>query len=136
MIRIASALLAMCMSCQLFPPQRLEHANEKDFYGELENYLVGFSNKPPLHIVAEFVHKLEANEVGKAIFDAYDQFLSILGDPTKRDHLENLTAENASSNQLLEEAREVGKAFQIGLTTLFFNTDTDLTEATQRYGVF
>ena len=107
-----------------------------DFYAELENYLVGFSNKSPLHVVAEFIQNFRANTAGKVIFDAYDRFLAILGDPAKRDRLEKLGAEDAGSDPVFTEARDVGTAFQDGLTELFFRTDAELTTATQRYGVF
>jgi hypothetical protein len=134
-----TAGLAMCMSCQLCPPRSLadaKFAEPDDFYAELESYLVGFSNKPPLHVVAEFVQNFGANTAGKTIFDAYDQFLTILGDQTKRDRLEKLGAEDAGSDPVFTEARTVGTTFQDGLTELFFKTDTELTKATQRYGVF
>lgn len=131
-----TAGLAMCMSCQLCPPKWLVDAQPADFYGELENYLVGFSNRPPLQVVAEFVQHFRANDAGKAIFDAYDQFLRILNDPAKRERLENLGAEDAGSDQVFTEARAIGTAFQDGLTKLFFGTDAELTKATQRYGVF
>jgi predicted nucleotidyltransferase len=131
-----TAGLAMCMSCQLCPPKWLEDAKPADFYGELENYLIGFSNKPPLQVVAEFVQHFGANDVGKTIFDAYNQFLTILGDPTKRERLDKLGAEEAGSDEIFTEARDVGTAFQNGLTELFFNTDEKLTKATQLFGVF
>lgn len=134
-----TAGLAMCMSCQLCPPKSL--ADKKfdepdDFYAELENYLVGFSNKPPLQVVAEFVQHFGANDAGKTIFDAYERFLTILGDPARRERLDKLGAEDAGSDDVFKEARAVGTAFQDGLTKLFFETDENLTKATQRYGVF
>lgn len=134
-----TAGLAMCMSCQLRPPRSLADAKfdaPHDFYAELENHLIGFSNKRPLHVVAEFILNFNANAAGKTIFDAYDRFLKILGDQAKRDRLERLSAEDAGSDPVFTEAREVGTAFQDGLTTLFFKTDEELTTATQRYGVF
>jgi hypothetical protein len=124
------------MSCQLYPPEWLVDVKPDDFYGELESYLLGFSNKPPLHVVAEFVQRLGATDAGKEIFDSYEQFLTILGDQTKRDHLEKLGAEDAGSDPIFTEARAVGTAFQDGLTKLFFKTDEELTMAIQRYGVF
>lgn len=134
-----TAGLAMCMSCQLCPPEALVDAKfdePADFYAELENYLVGFSNKPPLQVVAELVLYFRAYDAGKAIFDAYDQFLTLLGDSTKRERLEKLGAEDAGSDPVFTETRAVGTAFQDGLTKLFFETDAELTKAIQRYGVF
>ncbi len=131
-----TAGLAMSMSCQLRPPKRLTDARPADFYGELENYLVEFSNQSPLEVVAEFVQHFRAHDAGRAIFDAYNQFLTLLGDPDKRKHLDQLEAEDSRSDQVFQEARDIGTAFQDGLTRLFFGTDAELTNATQRYGVF
>jgi len=131
-----TAGLAMCMSCQLCPPKWLVDAKPADFYGELENYLVGFSNRPPLQVVAEFVQHFSAKAAGKTIFDAYNQFLTLLGDQTRREHLDKLGAEDARSDEVFKEARDIGTTFQDGLTKLFFETNEDLTKATQRYGVF
>jgi predicted nucleotidyltransferase len=137
-----TAGLAMCMSCQFRSPKSLEEASSADFYGELENYLIGFSNKPPLHVVAEFVLNFESKdagkafEAGKAIFDAYDRFLAMLGDTTNRDHLDKLDASNAGSDKIFTEASAIGTSFQDGLCKLFFETNGELTQATQRYGVF
>jgi hypothetical protein len=101
-----TAGLAMCMSCQLCPPEALVDAKfdePADFYAELENYLVGFSNKPPLQVVAELVLYFHAHDAGKVIFDAYDQFLTLLGDSTKRARLEKLGAKDAGSDPVFAE---------------------------------
>jgi predicted nucleotidyltransferase len=136
---IFTAGLAMCMSCELRPPVSLTGAKfdqPADFYAELENYLVAFSNKPPLEVVAEFVRHFQAFDAGRSIFDAYDQFLTIIGNAEKRTQLEQLEVEDAAADHVFQEARAVGTAFQDGLTKLFFGTDENLTKATQRYGVF
>lgn len=136
---IFTAGLAMCMSCEICPPKSLSDTKfdePADFYAELENYLVGFSNKPPLDVIAEFVQQFQALEAGKAIFDAYDRFLTFLGDKDKRTQLEQLEVDAAADNPIFREARTIGTAFQDGLTKLFFDTNTKLTKATQRYGVF
>jgi Putative nucleotidyltransferase DUF294 len=88
---IFTAGLAMCMCCELCPPGTLtgmKFTEPADFYAELENYLVGFSNKTPLEVVAAFALQFNALEAGAAIFAAYDQFLAILSDANKREHLE------------------------------------------------
>jgi hypothetical protein len=129
----------MCMSCELCPPKTLTDTKfdePSDFYAELENYLVGFSNKAPLDVVAAFALQFNALDAGRAIFSAYDQFLTILGDAEKRARLEKLGVEDASGDPVFQESRRIGTAFQEGLTKLFFDTDARLTKATQRYGVF
>lgn len=137
-----TAGLAMCMSCQFRPPRLLEEASPDDFRGELENYLIGFSNKPPLHVLAEFVLNFDSKDTakaldaGKAIFDAYDKFLEVLDNEDNRNHLDNLSRECAGSDEVFAQASEIGTAFQDGLCKLFFETNDELTKATQRYGVF
>lgn len=54
----------------------------------------------------------------------------------ERERLERLTAEDAYSDELFEQARKLGRDFQAGLGMLFFETDPKLTETTQHYGVF
>lgn len=136
---IFTAGLAMCMSCELCPPRTLTDAKPDhpvDFYAELENYLVGFSNKTPLEVVSAFALQFDAFEAGAAILTAYDRFLAILGDADKRARLEALGVDDAAGDAVFQESREIGTAFQDGLTKLFFDTNASLTKATQRYGVF
>lgn len=47
-----------------------------------------------------------------------------------------LGIDKAHEDPLFAEAREIGTAFQRGLTKLFFESDDELTNKTQRYGVF
>jgi hypothetical protein len=136
---IFTAGLAMCMSCELCPPRALTDAKfdaPTDVYAELENYLVGFSNRTPLEVVAEFALAFQALEAGKTILTAYDQFLTVLGDEERRKHLESLDVDHAVGDAVFQESRQIGTAFQDGLSKLFFDTDAELTKATQRYGVF
>ena len=114
---IFAAGLAMCMSCELCPPRALTDTKfdePADFYAELEDYLVAFSNKPPLEVVAEFVQRFQAHDAGKAIFGAYDQFLAILGDQEKRARLEGLSIDEAAGDQVFQEARAIGTTFKTG----------------------
>jgi hypothetical protein len=136
---IFTAGLAMCMSCELCPPQSLTDTKfdePADFYAELESYLVGFSNKTPLQVLADFALQFNAIEASTMIFTAYDQFLMVLSDAEKRARLEKLGVDDAAGDSVFHESRKIGTTFQEGLTKLFFDTNSKLTKATQRYGVF
>jgi hypothetical protein len=93
-------------------------------------------NRTPIEILARTVLAFEAYGAGRSIYRAYDSFLGILGDTEKRNRLEMLTADDAYSDALFQEARQIGRAFQDGLGELFFATNPELTKTTQHYGVF
>ncbi len=135
---IFAAGLAMCLSCELAPSAALtaQPPNPAEFYGALQDFLIGFSNGTPLNVLAAFALHFRAFEAARAIFDAYDRFLGILMDTNKRDHLGKLDIDDAIHDEVFIEARQIGTSFQDGLSKLFFATDDSLTRATQRYGVF
>jgi hypothetical protein len=131
--------LAMCLSCQLKPSADLRDGrfdSEAEFHRAVLELLVESSNLTPLERLADFALQFEAAEVVGQMVDCYEQFVSILDDEDKRTHLENMDVEQATSDPLFREAEDIGTAFQAALTKLFFHTADDLTEATQRYGVF
>ena len=70
------------------------------------------------------------------IFEPYDAFLGVLRNPEERARLDRLHPEEALRDPLFKNTREIGNRFQDGLSALFFATDSELTEATQRFGVF
>lgn len=136
---IFAAGLAMCMSCELLPPAALTGSGPMDpseFYVALQDFLIEFSNRTPLETVATFARHFDSAVAG-SILDAYDAFLAILMDEQKRTRLESMMeVEEAITDPSFLEARTIGTAFQEGLTKLFFGTNSTLTNATQRYGVF
>ncbi len=131
--------LAMCLSCQLHPSNELavgSFANEQHFNQALVEFLVEFSNQTPLSVLAKLCLEYDAQDAGGLIFGSYDRFLAILDDKSKRDELNEMTVNDARSNALFDEARDIARDFQKGLGMLFFGTDDKLTACTQRYGVF
>ncbi len=102
----------------------------------LGDFLVQFSNSTPLNIIAELCLDFDATAAGDKILTAYEQFLEILSDSSMRSHLDKLPTDRASGDEVFQRTREIGNLFQAGLTKLFFNSNIDLTKATQRYGVF
>jgi predicted nucleotidyltransferase len=135
---IFAAGLVMCLSCELKPNELLKNAKQDHhaFYQALQDFLIDFSKRPPLEIVAWFAHEFGAFDAAKKLLSAYDLFLGVLSDGSRRSQLEKMDVEEAIHDELFSEARAIGTAFQQGLTELFFHTDPNLTQATQRYGVF
>ncbi len=131
--------LAMCLRCQLKPSSALtetEFEDEEQFNQVLEEFLIESSNRTPQEVVASLCLDFDATDAGQEIFDSYQRFLEILNDEAKRERLDAMGVEEATKDSLFEEAREIGTAFQGGLTKLFFHSDDELAKATQRYGVF
>jgi hypothetical protein len=136
---IFAAGLAMCISCELRPSARLVSraiASDEDLCAALVAFLVEFANRSPLEILARTAVEFEARPAGKLLYDAYDAFLRVLSDQRERERLESLGVDDAHSDLLFRETREIGTAFQEGLTKLFFDSDPALTRSPQRYGVF
>lgn len=131
--------LAMCMSCQLRPSAALNKNTfdtEKGFTDALQDFLLDFSNRTPLQVVSRLALDFHVGAVGVGVLDAYDKFLGVLADKDKRERLKKLGMDDAFVDDVFKEARAIGTEFQSALTSLFFDSDKDLTAATQRYGVF
>jgi hypothetical protein len=136
---IFAAGLAMCMSCELMPEDAFVGEGSKDpseVYTAMQDFLIRFANRTPLASLAAFALRFGAVSTAGTLFDAYDEFLGILSDSEKRERLTSMDHDAAITDALFQETRRIGTAFQSGLTKLFFDTDTALTSATQRYGVF
>jgi hypothetical protein len=137
---IFAAGLAACLSCRLRPPARLAAPGaetEHDYTSIMAGHLLSFANSTPLDTIAWLALEFgAAPAVVRQIVDSYDDFLGIVNDASRRQHLEGLGPEESSKDALFAETREIGNRFQDGLTGLFFGTNEELTGATQRYGVF
>ncbi len=91
----------------------------------------------PLENLAKAVVDFSASaEVARALFGAYDTFLGVLNNDTKRTHLDDLEPEAFEGDAIFGEVLDLSHEFQNGLDGLFFATDATLTRLTQKYGVF
>lgn len=72
----------------------------------------------------------------RQVFDAYDEFLKLLDEPTKRVRLETITRTEASAGTDLVflEARKIGRDFGTAIERFFF--DGSYAQAIRTYGVF
>jgi hypothetical protein len=136
---IFAAGLWLCLSCEVKPSATLAAApfgKPDEFYAALTEHLMLVLRDRPLEVLAKALEVFGADEAARSVFGAYDSFLRLLNDETSREHLKLLTPDTALTDELFSEARTIAKRFQAGMTALFFQTDTDLTNATQLYGVF
>ena len=98
--------------------------------------LLKFSQQSPLETLAAMCAKYEAKEAATTTFSAYEEFLAILDDEGSRERLSKLKVADALSDATFIRAKKAAADFQTGISKLFFDTDPDLTAATQKYGVF
>jgi hypothetical protein len=127
-----TAGLLSCFSCKL----ELENSDPVLGTPRVVSHLEELVRKTPLDIVAGTVLRYFGELSGPArdLFTAYDEFLALLADSERRDHLDRLPP-GADDDLQFKEARAVTKRFQQALTTMFFDR-APLSELTKLYGVF
>jgi predicted nucleotidyltransferase len=135
---IFAAGLLTCFNCHLRPPAGLDE-NLFDLPAHLEpllRHLRTYVKLTPLEIVADAANSFAKPETSLKIFDAYDQFLSMMNDGEVRTRLESLTARECRSDPVFNKVRHISEQFQDGLTRLFLDDEPKLSELTRKYGVF
>lgn len=126
--------LAFCLSCQLAPPEK----HHKDLFGTTLDESAGpfiehamaFASTPALEYLAAFISTfVTADEkrhlIATRVFGAYNEWLRLLGDKSKREELESLSHADAEKSKLFMAVREHGAEFAKGLELLFFNRNRD-----------
>ncbi len=76
-----------------------------------------------------------AADSGARALGAYDQFLGIIGDPERREHLKGLRREDAKRSATFMDARRSGEQLQDALLALLFETPR-FTQVARAYSVF
>jgi hypothetical protein len=130
--------LIICFSCYLQPPPMVKDLFQvPNQFEPIVAYLRSFVHRPPIDIVVDAFCDYTDVSIAGHFVDAYARFMEILGDGSKRTHLEMLAAEQARSDPVFNEIRDVADEFQEALTTLFFDSgEPRLTELTRKYGLF
>lgn len=133
---LAASGLAFCFSCELSPPESVEHSlfgpqHDKTSAPFIDS-AVEFARTPPLEVLAKFVDSFvhdtaKRREVSRLIFGSYDQWLQLLNDSEKRAALKDLDHRSAEKDETFQQIRTISKDFADGLKLLFFNrvSDTD-----------
>jgi len=133
-----SGLLA-CFRCQLdFPndEERLAFFSRTNSV-EVASYLRNLLDKTPLDLTAETLFLFSDKQSAvKDLFSAYEEFLGILSDKSKRQHLENLTPDQLEKDRVYDEARQISHRFAGAVQSIFLNSDNPIGQLTIRYGVF
>jgi predicted nucleotidyltransferase len=133
-----SGLLA-CFRCQLeFPDatQRQQFFSHDNSVAVAE-FIANSLNKTPLDLTAELLAKfVDKHEHIVALFGAYDEFLGVLSDAQKREHLELLTPQEFESDEIYKDARHISHKFGEAVQAIFLTADNHIGRLTIRYGVF
>ena len=124
--------LLLCLKCQSLPKQ--DSVKETD--AKIIEHCERIAGLSAIDVLSEHLLELDALDIAKELFGAYDGFLEILSNEEKRTHLETLRFDNAEKDGVFQEVRDFGKRFQAGLSKLFFDESNGLAELTKEYGVF
>jgi predicted nucleotidyltransferase len=134
----ASGLL-VCFGCNLDPNLQKKISPEKsesDIKLDLVNYIRGQIKLTPLEVLANAVQQYAVTkDVGDRLFGAYAEFLRILEDKKSREELENLRATDSRKDPTFDRVRQISRAFEQALDSLFFESPK-LLPLTRKYGVF
>lgn len=133
-----SGLLA-CFRCHLDHPNKKERLKffSRDNALEVASFLLVLLEKTPLDLTAETLYAtLGKKESVRRFFTAYDRFLGILSDQSKRKTLQALKPEQLDSDPVYGEAREISHQFRRAVEEIFLNPDNEIGNLTIKYGVF
>lgn len=133
----ATGLLS-CFSCELLSdPKARKELLATGATTAMETHLRAFFKQTPLEILATFLLELGIRRKTTVdLFSSYDSFLRLLGNPSKRNHLKNLSPDDIPGDRIFKEATDHGHKFQQALTSLFFRDNVYLQRLTTFYGVF
>jgi predicted nucleotidyltransferase len=131
--------LLACFRCHLQFPDAGERIRffQKDNSLEVAELLRSFLDMTPLDLCAQTLSKFigESQRV-KEIFTAYNEFLGVLSDRTKREILKNLGPSELEADPVYAEARTISHRFNDAVRAIFLRSDNPIGELTIRYGVF
>ena len=111
--------LVLCSKCTKRPAQAnglIDLQNTSLCHSLVEN--------SPLNLLAQTVEDWKLSEdASLPIFQNYDRFLEMTGQPEVRTHLKNLRAEDCNQSDAFLELRELGRNFESGLQNLLFSNN-------------
>jgi hypothetical protein len=135
-----AAGLLMCFSCAVDPRLRsLDPESNEAAAHEVVAHLAEYSLLTPLEIVAKVILENESLlDIAAALYGAYDEFLRILNDEDRRNHLNRLRYDDIAGDHTYQRVRDLGHEFQRGLDEIFFSAERhpEFHRLTRTYGVF
>ncbi|MCA9237638.1 MAG: hypothetical protein KDA44_19330 [Planctomycetales bacterium] len=135
--------LLLCFDCELFPSESpwCEVDLPGKFWDDIERWLAAgcevLVEETPIDLLCRTLSRLKLDDIAIELLNSYDDFLSVVDDVQKRKELENLSFETANDNATFSKIRnEIGNQFGDSLAKLFFTECPQLSELTQKHGVF
>jgi predicted nucleotidyltransferase len=134
---IFSSGLLVCFSANLDPDLQSKISTDKnDIRIRLAQHIRDCVSLTPLEILARSIKLYGVPEsVGRELFAAYTEFLSVLDDDKSREALKDLRSEDSRTDQVFRHIREISEAFQHALDHIFFENKF-VAPLTKKYGVF
>jgi predicted nucleotidyltransferase len=132
----ASGLL-ICFGCNLNPGlQKQISSDSDDTKSSLVNYISEQIRRTPLEILALAVEQYKVGEdIGRRLFKAYTDFLTLIDDEQSRHALDTLRASKSRTDATFEHVRAISREFEHALDALFFE-NPEIAPLTRKYGVF
>lgn len=133
---IFAAGLLTCLQCDstLLPNNGFDQINSQGVNSMVEHLRI-HACRPPLEILAEGLVRFGRPGTAAKVLDAYDEFLERIDDPHVRKTLEDLPPFE-EDNPVLKQLKDVGKRFQEGILSLFFDDSPVLGKLVRSFGIF
>lgn len=126
--------LLMCFSCRLQAPE-LNDADDAIVLDRLVSHCLKYAGKSAIDALAEILLIAEDAQLSLKLLQAYEDFLSCLDSPEKRQHLADLSFSDADTDELFQDVRKISYDFRDGLNELFFDHEL-LRPLTREFGLF
>ncbi|QDU73040.1 hypothetical protein Pan97_00060 [Bremerella volcania] len=127
--------MLLCFACEKTFAGSPSTSSLDEINLELLSYCYELSRVPPLAFLASALHNLAPKPLASRILRSYDQFIELLNNEDRRNHLEGLSFDN-SEDDVFQHERNNSREFRDGLLEFFFDSDQRLAHLTRRYGVF
>jgi hypothetical protein len=131
--------LLACFRCHLKFSGQSERINffQKENSLQVAELIRSFLDMTPLDLVAETLDTFIGSEQRvRDFFSAYDEFLGLLSDSSRRNVLKTLEPSQLETDPTYGDARAISHRFNDAVRDIFLNPDNVIGKLTIRYGVF
>ncbi|MEM8713415.1 MAG: nucleotidyltransferase domain-containing protein [Planctomycetota bacterium] len=135
---IFAAGLALCLRRVHSTPEDARRDDSPEARAALLDVLVQDVQATPSELLARVAAESPEtmDPLAGAIFSAYDRFLALVDDPTRRAALEKLIRADEANDPTWTEAKAIGRDFGRAVQAFFFDPRSLFADAITRYGVF
>ena len=130
--------LVACFRCHLiFPEEGRESVfGDEDLRLEIVDIVNAIFSDKPLDIIAAFgIDQTQLHSTLSRLFGAYDEFLGMLRDESRRKHLETLSESSGERDPIYQQARAMSHRFRDSILELLFDEQSQVGSLTRLYGV-